>query len=126
MGDLTKNFSRAEFACKGKGCCNKADNLLDTRLVEALQTLRDKLGAPLTINSGYRCAKHNKAVGGASSSQHLSGAAADVAAPESFTPHRLASVAESLNLFDGIGLYDWGMHVDTRGYKARWDYRTKK
>jgi len=60
MGDLTRNFSRSEFACP---CCGRAD--VDMRLVEALQELRDLAGVPVRVNSGFRCAKHNREVGGA-------------------------------------------------------------
>lgn len=123
MGDLTKNFNRAEFACKGQNCCGNSAPV-SVRLVHAIQALRDKLGVPLTINSGFRCVKHNKAVGGAASSQHLYGTAADIKA-KGITPAELFGIAEQLGLFDGIGLYDWGIHVDVRGVKARWDYRSK-
>jgi hypothetical protein len=46
--------------------------------VNVLQPLRDALGTPLRINSGYRCPSLNKAIGGASNSQHMTGQAADV------------------------------------------------
>lgn len=122
MGDLTKNFNRAEFACKGANCCGHSAPV-SVRLVNALQTLRDKLGVPLTINSGFRCVKHNAAVGGKPNSQHLYGTAADVACPKGYTPKLLAQTAEELCLFDGIGIYHNKnfVHLDVRGVKARWD-----
>ena len=43
-----------------------------------LQHLRDALGTPLKINSGYRCPSLNKAIGGAANSQHVTGQAADI------------------------------------------------
>lgn len=126
MGDLTLNFNRAEFACKGNGNCCGGSAPISMELATALQTLRDKAGLPLTINSGFRCVKHNAAVGGAKHSQHLYGTAADVALPQGFSPVQFAALADSLNKFDGLGIYDWGLHVDVRGTKARWDYRSKK
>jgi zinc D-Ala-D-Ala carboxypeptidase len=42
-----------------------------------LQPLRDKLGQPIHISSGYRSLAVNTAVGGAKSSQHMLGQAAD-------------------------------------------------
>lgn len=122
---LTKNFSRAEFACKGANCCWHSAPM-NIRLVSALQILRDKVGLPLTINSGFRCVKHNAAEGGAKESQHLYGTAADIALPQGYSPVQFAALAESLCLFDGIGIYDNFIHLDVRGTKARWDYRTKK
>ena len=46
-----------------------------------LQPLRDYCGCPLICNSAFRSAEVNKAVGGVSSSQHLSGCAADIRIP---------------------------------------------
>jgi zinc D-Ala-D-Ala carboxypeptidase len=43
-----------------------------------LQPLRDKLGVPITVTSGYRCERLNKRVKGARTSEHLSGQAADI------------------------------------------------
>ena len=73
MGDLSQNFSRSEFMCK---CCGEAK--VEPGLVAALQELRDLAGAPITVISGYRCPKHNAAVGGAKASQHMLGKAADI------------------------------------------------
>lgn len=46
--------------------------------IEILQPLRDYLGKPVVISSGYRCPELNKAVGGVKNSQHLKGEAADI------------------------------------------------
>jgi hypothetical protein len=42
-----------------------------------LQPLRDRVG-PIKVNSGYRAPRTNEAVGGAATSQHLRGEAADI------------------------------------------------
>lgn len=50
-----------------------------TRLVvEVLDPARELLGKPINVSSGYRSEKINKAVGGANTSQHLLGEAADI------------------------------------------------
>ena len=46
--------------------------------LEVLQPLRDYVGAPVHINSGYRCPELNVAVGGVKNSQHCRGEAADI------------------------------------------------
>ena len=46
--------------------------------VNILQPLRDALGSPVNLNSGYRCPSLNKSIGGASGSQHMTGQAADI------------------------------------------------
>ena len=43
-----------------------------------LQPLRDHIGKPITISSGYRSSELNKKIGGAKKSQHLHGLAADI------------------------------------------------
>lgn len=74
MGDLSKNFSRAEFECR----CGCGSAKVDPLLIELLQTIRDAAGIPLRVNSGVRCPEHNRRVGGVSNSQHLLGKAADI------------------------------------------------
>ena len=46
--------------------------------LEVLQPLRDYVGAPVHINSGYRCPELNMTVGGVKNSQHSRGEAADI------------------------------------------------
>ena len=43
-----------------------------------LEPLRTKLGAPIHISSGFRCERLNQMIGGAKSSQHITGQAADI------------------------------------------------
>ncbi len=52
------------------------DNL--NRLASYLDGIREKLGKPILITSGYRCPMLNKAVGGVANSQHQKGLAADI------------------------------------------------
>lgn len=48
------------------------------RLCGWLEVLRDRVGGPIVINSGYRSPQLNKKVGGAPTSNHLTGCAADI------------------------------------------------
>lgn len=82
---LTNNFSSEEFeksaTAKARGIDNTIppiyrDNVLE--LAKQLQVIRDEWQAPIIISSGYRCEKLNKAVGGASNSDHKYAAAADI------------------------------------------------
>jgi zinc D-Ala-D-Ala carboxypeptidase len=43
-----------------------------------LEKVRAHFGKPITVNSGYRCPKLNRAIGGAKNSQHITGQAADI------------------------------------------------
>lgn len=73
---LSKNFTRDEFECQ---CGKCTAQMIDTELVDKLQHIRDVLGVPLKITSGYRCIVHNasKTVGGSPNSKHRYGMAAD-------------------------------------------------
>lgn len=126
MGDLTQNFSRSEFACKGALCCmNSAP--VSKRLVEGLQELRNIVG-PLTVTSGFRCGKHNEKIGGSENSKHCLAEAADVVS-EKHPPFKIAHYAEMIGVFaeGGIGIYDNFVHLDCRtDGPARWDKRTDR
>ena len=52
------------------------DNL--NKLADYLDVIREKVGKPILISSGFRCPVLNKAVGGVSNSQHQKGLAADL------------------------------------------------
>ena len=53
-------------------------NNLRTLVDKVLDPARELLGAPIIVNSGYRCPKVNKLVGGVKNSQHMLGEAADI------------------------------------------------
>ena len=54
-----------------------------------LDPAREWLGEEIFVNSGYRCKRLNKAVGGVDNSQHCEGRAADITAKDSATNFRL-------------------------------------
>lgn len=112
---ISKNFKLKEFECKDGSQLVK----IDSQLLYKLQALRDLIGKPIIINSGYRTKEYNKRVGGSPNSQHLKGKAADIKV-KGIKPADLAKKAEKVG-FDGIGIYKTFIHVDTRGYKARWN-----
>lgn len=125
-----KYFSPEEMMCHGReqGHCNcgtESASHVSWRLLDLLDKLRENIGGPLEVSCMYRCPAHNAAVGGVADSQHVMGTAADVQTPNyphCHTPEQLQWYAQKLP-FDGIGLYDWGVHVDVReggigaGYK---------
>ncbi len=118
---LSTNFKTTEFDCNGKGCCAKT--LIDDKLVEHLQAIRDHFGKPVKIHSSYRCEIHNPKVGGVKSSKHLKGMAADIKV-EGVEPAEVAKFAESIGV-KGIGLYDTSkdghfVHIDVRDKKGFW------
>ena len=120
---LSPHFRVQEFRCK-----DGSDTVMvDEALVLLLQCIREHFGKAVTITSGYRTAAHNAAVGGAKSSQHLLGRAADIRV-QGVSVEDVAAYAERLMPdWGGIGHYPvkagratgW-VHVDTRADKARW------
>ncbi len=119
---LSTNFSSDEWDCSCKNDdCKKT--LIEMDHVAALQELRTKWGKSVSIHSGFRCVKHNKAEGGATKSRHLVSDATDIVVA-GMTPEEVAKDCEAV--FNGIGRYDFFTHVDSRPTKARWNFRTKK
>ena len=116
---LSEHFDSSEFACKcGCGGMNKGAGV-NPRLVQGLEAMRQMCGCPLELSCAYRCPTHNAKVGGVWNSQHVYGEAADVQTPPGYTPSELYAIAERAGA-DGIGIYEWGVHVDVRAYAARW------
>lgn len=113
MGDLSKNFSRHEFACK----CGCGFDTVDVGLIYLLQGVRDHFKRRVSINSACRCPAHNKREGGSDKSQHLSGRAADIVV-DGASPSEVADYLE--DKANGLGRYDTFTHVDSRSGKARW------
>ena len=94
---LGKYFTLAELTVTNSGLINapnKAEIANLTKLVvNVLDPLRELYGKPIHVNSGYRSPLVNRAVGGATTSEHLKGMAADISA---------GSKAENKKLFDLI------------------------
>jgi uncharacterized protein YcbK (DUF882 family) len=123
---LTKNFSLHEFACKDEhntpvpiGYRNNVQLLANN-----LQVLRDEVGVPIHVNSGYRTPSYNKSVGGVKNSFHLTAMAADITIKNK-TPRQVKLLIKKLIRTGkmkkgGIGLYAGFVHYDVRGYNAEW------
>ena len=112
----TKHFKDSEFACKC-GCGWVKPN---SELKAVLELVRCKFNSPVTVNSSCRCESHNAKVGGAPSSQHKLGTAADIVV-NGVPPKVVYSYLTSIfpNQY-GIGKYNTFTHIDVRSKKARW------
>lgn len=77
-----------------------------------LDPLREAYGAPIYVNSGYRCPVLNRAVGGSASSQHLTGEAADITAGSKAGNRRLYELLRNLPVDQAINEhnFEW-LHV---------------
>tara|TARA_R110002012_G_scaffold24590_1_gene82028 strand:+ start:4935 stop:5336 length:402 start_codon:yes stop_codon:yes gene_type:complete len=115
MGDISKNFSRSEFACK----CNCGFATVDVKLLEVLEITRVQFNKPIKINSGCRCEEYNKVINGAKESKHKIGQAADIVVKD-IDP---IDVYKFLDMFQpnkyGVKLYNTFVHIDVRETKWR-------
>ena len=98
------NFSPAEIACRGTGKL-----LINEPALDKLQALRDRLGKPLIVRSAYRSPEHNRAVGGATRSKHMDGAAFDIAMsnhdPVAFEAAARAGRVPWVRLLSALGVH---------------------
>lgn len=114
---MSAHFKPEEFNCH---CCGKGGDKMNPKLLELLEQIREEVGEPVVITSGYRCAKHNKACGGKPKSQHKLGNAADIQV-KGLAPHELHRLIERKFNPPGLGGYPTFVHVDVRdGARARW------
>ena len=115
MGNVSKNFSRSEFACK----CGCGFSTVDVKLLEVLEITRAKYG-PVKIDSACRCDEHNENIGGSYGSKHKQGIAADIVV-KGVDPE---DIYKFLDMFQpmkyGVGKYNSFTHIDVREAKARW------
>ena len=119
-----KWFKEKEFACK---CCGQLPPLarenVKALVSEVLDPVREKLGMPIVVNSGYRCERHNKDVGGVRNSQHLRGEAADVTCSD--LPRLKALIIEN-GKFDQLITYPTFLHVSYKRTGGNRHQRLKK
>jgi len=130
MGDLTKNFSRAEIACKCGNCKGAAK--ISPDLMTRLQAMRDDAGV-IQITSGVRCRKHPESRKRTTSShvpadlgdlEGRCGHAVDIAAVGSRRRFRLLAAAIAAG-FTRIGIGKSFLHLDNDYKKSQgviWDY----
>ena len=130
LQELTSSPTAAKYGIK-----NVPDETEKARLVKLVDKILDPLrkayGAPIIVTSGFRCDRLNKVVGGATSSQHRRGEAADIRT-KSDKPEenkKLFDLIVSLKLpFDQLineNNYDW-VHVSFGPRQRRQKLRAVK
>lgn len=88
--------------------------MLERLANEVLEPLRDAIGAPIYVSSGYRPLTVNAAVGGSLNSAHMDGRAADFVAigmPLDETARRAREACESLPVGKLIVEFNRWIHV---------------
>ncbi len=105
--ELSKNFSLSEFLisstrpdmAKQMKVSDKEYENIKKLVIEILQPIRDTLNENITISSGFRCEKLNKAIGGSASSDHMYAMAADIVSKQiRENPEKVARMIWSKNI----------------------------
>ena len=112
---LTKHFKVKEFACKD----GSPVVFIDDYLYTVLDILRNKLGKPVIITSGYRTPEWNAKCDGAKYSYHMRGMAADIRADGISAKELANKLNEIVPDKCGIIVYKSWVHFDVRTSKYR-------
>ena len=110
-----QHFKVKEFACKD----GSQVVFIDSYLVSILDILRNEVGKPIIINSGYRTPKRNEEVGGAKYSYHMRGMAADIRVDGMSAKELANKLNEIVPDECGIIVYKSWVHFDVRTSKYR-------
>jgi hypothetical protein len=113
-------FEIEEFACK----CGCKENKISPNIIKMLNVARNVAGIPFEITSGYRCEKHNKAVGGVAGSSHIGGSAVDILCGNDRDRYRIILGLLTAG-FNRIGVGADFIHCDIDEYKSAdviWKY----
>ena len=82
--NISQHFTLGEFVPVDRAAFTRLDAWNRTKAItnfgkvaHQLERIRRDLGEPITITSGWRSKEHNRAIGGAVNSDHMSGLAVD-------------------------------------------------
>ena len=117
-----KYFNPSEFSCN---CgCGGGYSDMDPDALAMLDAARESANIPFHITSAFRCAKHNKAVGGVEDSAHTTGHAVDILARSGFEKWRIVHGLKKAG-FVRIGISNKFIHADNDPEKPQhviWTY----
>lgn len=114
---LSEHFDLEEFTRSETAERNNLENQPSAahlanlkKLANALEKVRELVGKPIVISSGYRCKELNKLVGGVQSSAHSVGLAADIHV-SGMTPKELANIIANSNIDYDQVIHEFGRWV---------------
>ena len=113
--NVGKHFKVKEFACKD----GSPIVFIDDYLCTILDILRNKLGKPVIITSGYRTPQWNARCEGAKYSYHMRGMAADIRVNGMNAKEIANKLNEIVPEECGIIVYKSWVHFDVRKAKYR-------
>ena len=103
---LSEHFVLGEFLKSAKAEKYNINNTplkchimrLKNLAVRSLEPIRQHLGLPIQVTSGYRCPELNMRVGGVPTSQHMKGEAADLTIPVKHRPFSVTNDEQAARL----------------------------
>lgn len=127
--NLSAHFTLHELTFSDTAHRLGINNTPNTKIVENLtglamtmEKVRDLLGFPIRVNSGYRCAKLNAAVGGSKHSAHLEGLACDFTCAEFGAPYDICKAIEASDIDYHQLIHEYGqwVHLGLRPAHLAW------
>ncbi|GAB5563352.1 MAG: hypothetical protein Wins2KO_04150 [Winogradskyella sp.] len=132
--NITENFTVGEILDVSKPNQGRTSVDMDYNVFLVAQYIRDNVG-PLIPSSAFRNLYYNRTIPSKDTSQHVKGKALDLHNPV-VANWLHAQIKNNSNHYKqlrnlglgGVGLYDWGVHIDTRTSSRLgfWDFRKKK
>ena len=121
LDEMTLSETAARYGIKNVPGPDELANL--RQLCARLDQVRDLLGHPVIVTSGFRCESLNRAVNGSRTSAHVFGLAADIRCPEFGTPLEVCkAIAGSGIEFDQV-IHEFGrwchLGLAKPGFKPR-------
>lgn len=115
---VTEHFSMSEIECH----CGCGQSHIDSKLMKMAEALRKNIDKPMITHCVNRCRKHNRNVGGVDNSLHIPGEAMDFHC-KGLSVKKLHLLCMALwktktILTGGLGIYDWGVHIDSGSYRT--------
>lgn len=116
---LSEHFELSEFR-PGEHSYNLIR--ISPALIQTLEVIRERVGEPVFVTSGYRPIAYNRKIGGVPNSAAIDGMAADIYTEGMSNEDLHAICEEVIGDRGGVALYPslGFVRVDLRGYRARW------
>jgi len=115
---VSDNFTEDEVTCN----CGCGTIVICKKTVDMMQDIRDHFNKRVNVHRWTSCEKHNVEVGGAKKSKHLIGIAVDFDVEDTPLQAVFAYIDKKYGDVVGLAMGRSFIHVDTRGYHARWTY----
>ena len=110
LDELTRSDTALRLGIDNRPRGDAHAHLTQTAL--KMDAVREHLGQPVHVSSGYRCVKLNRTIGGSATSAHCLGYAVDFTCPDFGTPLQVAEAIRDSGLrFDQLIFEGTWVHI---------------